>query len=310
MDIASNSLFVFAVPLPLGPILCAATLFHPYSGMASPPMFGDYEAQRYWMEITVNLPISEWYLNTSSKQVRIRLCCENAGDLNPILVASRQFNGSGSYGNGYGMRITPAALFGLNLSSDSFNKLVCQVTAVTHTNPLALLGALLQAHAIRRFMSIFASNGGPCRIDVPRLVNDLYHDLETADLSAFALGRPPNFHLTALQMYSAKLETVKQFFAQRECPSVDDAVAHLAQPLLHTTQNLFYHQFAYSKAYERPSYEGELFSGESLMVKCSIYATSIGYDTDTIGCMACAIAGSYLGADKIEKSASEVFKCV
>lgn len=41
--------------------------------------------------------------------------------LDPVSVASRQFNGSGSYGNGCGMRITPAALFGLNLSSNAFN---------------------------------------------------------------------------------------------------------------------------------------------------------------------------------------------
>jgi len=32
----------------------------PYSGKNSPPMFGDYEAQRHWMEITVNLPIQDW----------------------------------------------------------------------------------------------------------------------------------------------------------------------------------------------------------------------------------------------------------
>ncbi|KAM7539978.1 hypothetical protein Aperf_G00000044681 [Anoplocephala perfoliata] len=69
MDVASNPLFVFAVPLALGLVLRTATLLHPYSGMASPPMFGDYEAQRHWMEITVNLPISEWYLNTSSNDL-------------------------------------------------------------------------------------------------------------------------------------------------------------------------------------------------------------------------------------------------
>lgn len=32
-----------------------------YSGYATPPMYGDYEAQRHWMEITVNLPIHRWY---------------------------------------------------------------------------------------------------------------------------------------------------------------------------------------------------------------------------------------------------------
>ena len=32
-----------------------------YSGYQTPPMHGDYEAQRHWMEITTNLPISQWY---------------------------------------------------------------------------------------------------------------------------------------------------------------------------------------------------------------------------------------------------------
>lgn len=32
----------------------------PYSGMNTLPNFGDYEAQRHWMEITVNLPIKDW----------------------------------------------------------------------------------------------------------------------------------------------------------------------------------------------------------------------------------------------------------
>ena len=33
----------------------------PYSGAHSPPLFGDYEAQRHWMELTIQLPLSEWY---------------------------------------------------------------------------------------------------------------------------------------------------------------------------------------------------------------------------------------------------------
>ncbi|KAJ7109746.1 glycosyltransferase family 57 protein [Mycena crocata] len=32
-----------------------------YSGQGVPPMFGDYEAQRHWMELTIHLPIRRWY---------------------------------------------------------------------------------------------------------------------------------------------------------------------------------------------------------------------------------------------------------
>lgn len=38
---------------------------HPYSGHAMPPMFGDFEAQRHWQEITIHLPIGEWYENST-----------------------------------------------------------------------------------------------------------------------------------------------------------------------------------------------------------------------------------------------------
>ena len=30
-------------------------------GRKTPPMFGDYEAQRHWMELTIHLPVREWY---------------------------------------------------------------------------------------------------------------------------------------------------------------------------------------------------------------------------------------------------------
>ncbi|KAE8914427.1 putative dolichyl pyrophosphate Man9GlcNAc2 alpha-1,3-glucosyltransferase [Phytophthora fragariae] len=42
---------------------------HSYSGEHTPPMFGDYEAQRHWMEITINLPVSNWYFNSTSNDL-------------------------------------------------------------------------------------------------------------------------------------------------------------------------------------------------------------------------------------------------
>lgn len=50
-------------------ILMAAGLFRwctgtwPYSGFRKPPMHGDFEAQRHWMEVTIDLPTSHWYFH-------------------------------------------------------------------------------------------------------------------------------------------------------------------------------------------------------------------------------------------------------
>lgn len=49
--------------------LRCCTSLHPYSGEGTPPMFGDYEAQRHWMEITVNLPPTEWYRNSTKNDL-------------------------------------------------------------------------------------------------------------------------------------------------------------------------------------------------------------------------------------------------
>ena len=42
---------------------------HPHSGEGVAPMRGDYEAQRHWQEVTINLPLAEWYRNTSDNDL-------------------------------------------------------------------------------------------------------------------------------------------------------------------------------------------------------------------------------------------------
>eukprot|EP00929_Paragymnodinium_shiwhaense_P006883 TRINITY_DN110833_c0_g1_i1.p1 TRINITY_DN110833_c0_g1~~TRINITY_DN110833_c0_g1_i1.p1 ORF type:complete len:534 (+),score=39.52 TRINITY_DN110833_c0_g1_i1:111-1712(+) len=47
---------------------CMVAVF-PHSGEGVPPMYGDFEAQRHWLEITTALPRRDWYENTTDNDL-------------------------------------------------------------------------------------------------------------------------------------------------------------------------------------------------------------------------------------------------
>lgn len=69
MVFAGGSWNYFIIVLSAAVFMRAAVGLYPYSGAGNPPMYGDYEAQRHWMEITYSLPLSQWYVNSSSNNL-------------------------------------------------------------------------------------------------------------------------------------------------------------------------------------------------------------------------------------------------
>lgn len=82
-------------------------------------MFGDYEAQRHWMEITVNLQTAEWYQNTTQNDLMYwgldyppltayhsYLNGKIASAINPEWVALKTSRGMESYDHKLFMRYT------------------------------------------------------------------------------------------------------------------------------------------------------------------------------------------------------------
>ncbi|THD27992.1 Alpha-1 3-glucosyltransferase [Fasciola hepatica] len=65
----SDDFLRLSLPVLLSLTLRSSVLLHPHSGQGKPPMYGDYEAQRHWMEITTNLPPSEWYFNSTKNDL-------------------------------------------------------------------------------------------------------------------------------------------------------------------------------------------------------------------------------------------------
>lgn len=68
--------------------------------------------------------------------------------------ARYQFNGSGSFGNGAAMRISPVALFCLNKSEDFMLDLVKKTSEITHANVIGINGAVLQALAVQQCLNL------------------------------------------------------------------------------------------------------------------------------------------------------------
>uniref|UniRef100_A0A9L0SC01 Alpha-1,3-glucosyltransferase n=1 Tax=Equus caballus TaxID=9796 RepID=A0A9L0SC01_HORSE len=90
-----------------------------YSGAGKPPMFGDYEAQRHWQEITFNLPIKQWYFNSSDNNLQYwgldyppltayhsLLCAYVAQFINPDWIALHSSRGYESQAHKLFMRAT------------------------------------------------------------------------------------------------------------------------------------------------------------------------------------------------------------
>ncbi|KAF7234238.1 hypothetical protein EG68_12277, partial [Paragonimus skrjabini miyazakii] len=66
----NNDQFVkVCLPVFLGLVVRSGILLYPHSGQSKPPLYGDYEAQRHWMEITTNLPIHSWYVNSTENDL-------------------------------------------------------------------------------------------------------------------------------------------------------------------------------------------------------------------------------------------------
>ncbi|KIN94855.1 glycosyltransferase family 57 protein, partial [Pisolithus tinctorius Marx 270] len=90
-----------------------------YSGHATPPMFGDYEAQRHWMELAIHLAPQQWYtydlqywgLDYPPLTAYISWLCGKVGSLiDPSWFAFEESRGIETYNSKLFMRSTVVAL--------------------------------------------------------------------------------------------------------------------------------------------------------------------------------------------------------
>jgi len=182
-------------------------------------------------------------------------------NINYSEAARRLFGGQGSFGNGAAMRIAPVGLFFFQ-DQDLYDR-VCASSMVTHTHPLGIDGAAIQARAIS-----FAASLDPGE--------DFPGDAFLKGLKDFA--RTPEMR--------DKLTLLENLIKGNAAP--DTATRKLGQTVAAHESVPF---AVYSFVRNPKSFE-----------ECLYCAVLNGGDRDTLGAMACAISGAFLGVDRIPQS--------
>ncbi|XP_031555114.1 ADP-ribose glycohydrolase ARH3-like [Actinia tenebrosa] len=189
--------------------------------------------------------------------------------------AREQFDGTGSYGNGAAMRISPIALY--SKDSASLIEYARRSAEITHVHINGVNGAIIQAQAVFNALVI-----EPPNLDKNQYIDDL---AEVAEILKTKISFPYELQLKemktllSLPMEEITSQKVKETFGNgiRAEQAVPAAI------------------FAF------------LFKGTDSVKECIHFAISLGGDTDTIASMAGAISGAYLGLQAIPESWKE--KC-
>ena len=171
------------------------------------------------------------------------------------------FGGGGSFGNGAAMRVAPVALLAFG-NMERVASLARQTAVITHAHELGVEGAVLQA----------------CAVAVA-----LGHDPATAvDPEEFLHWLRPHANTPVFQ---AALDRVEQLLKANGGAGLEAVIDQLGNGIK-ASESVPTAIYAFLR---QPSSFGEVVT----------YAISLGGDTDTIACMAGALAGAHLGQDGI-----------
>lgn len=175
----------------------------------------------------------------------------------PRRVAEQLYPG-GSFGNGAAMRVAPLACF-YHDDLEELRRAVEGASRLTHTHPLGIEGALLQAYAV----AMAVSSTGP--------LNGLAFVEELLSLAES-------------QVYRRKLTTIIGFLSRPRRPSRREVVRELGNGV---------------EAFNSVPTAIYAFTATSSFEEAVRMAVSFGGDMDTIGAMAGAIAGAFYGREAI-----------
>lgn len=188
--------------------------------------------------------------------------------------AKNQFDGSGSFGNGAAMRVSPVALYCSKRTPGDLMEMVRGQSVITHAHQLGIAGAYLQALAIRQAIGLNPNEP----LDVEKYLDNLATAIAPADVD---------------NNYQTQIGAIRKLINSPNMPSDEmtvDALGHSVSALF-SVPTAIYCFLRGTQEDRKP----EGITSENPFRRCLEYAIGLGGDTDTIASMACSISGAYYG---------------
>ncbi|XP_029645027.1 ADP-ribose glycohydrolase ARH3 [Octopus sinensis] len=210
--------------------------------------------------------------------------------------AMSQFNFTGSYGNGGGMRIAPAALFTHHQSPEKLKELSDKITKLTHTHILGIHGAYLQALSV--WLALKAEES---QFSTKEFVDQLKEKMKfyEDEYSNREENKDKNLDSEESHCYLHKLDIIKSFLDRKDV-SNEEVVKELGHGVS-SQSSIPTAVYAFLRSVE----DTKTIPNRNGFERTIIYAISLDGDTDTIATMAGAIAGAFWGEESIPKSWQE-----
>ncbi|XP_066540135.1 ADP-ribosylhydrolase ARH3 isoform X2 [Hoplias malabaricus] len=201
--------------------------------------------------------------------------------------ARAQFGGRGSFGNGGAMRAAPFALAFRNTADvRQYTKLGAMIT---HSCSLGYNGAVLQALAVH-----FSLQG---TLALPHeFINKLISEMEEVEKDETAQRDAKALNLSEFP-YCTRLHRIKELM-QRSSVSIEEVILELGNGIA-ALQSVPTAIFCVLHCLEPQEGLPERYGG---LERTIAYSLALGGDTDTIACMAGAIAGAHYGIEAIPQS--------
>merc|ERR1712212_1060024 len=197
----------------------------------------------------------------------------------PLRPAAEQFGGSGSYGNGAGMRAHPIGMALMEATEKEVVEVAQIIARVTHSHSLGVMGGVMQAVGV--YHALRGATPAEVRERVEATVED---DID----------------------FSMKMGVIHRSLQRSEEEDLDyivrggDEAVGLGNGVaaLHSVPTALF-CFLMVLGKEDTEKERSIEASQALFEEVLVLAIRCGGDTDTIASMACALAGAALGQQAV-----------